>query len=80
MRAAVLLGEVVFGECFRYATRAQWRADEARHGVAEGSPYDWPANADVELWGWVVKSVRPFAQPAAAPLLLRQMRSLFTLG
>jgi hypothetical protein len=34
---AQLLGEVTFGECFRYASRAQWREDESRHGVAEGA-------------------------------------------
>jgi len=77
---AQLLGELTFGECFRYTSVEQWRADEKRHAVTEGSEYDWAPAGGTEKWGWVVKSVRRFDSPAAAPALTRQSRSLFTLG
>ena len=83
-----LLGLVTFGEQWRYSTREQWRADEPRHAVPQGSAYDWveeppgqqdAAAAGSDRWGWCVQSVRPFASPLPAPPLARQARSLFAL-
>lgn len=72
--AALLVGTCVFRDEVAYDGEARWRSDEARHLVAEGSPYDWDGSA---RYGWVVGSAAAAAPPAPCPPLERRFRSLY---
>ena len=61
-----IIGTVRFGDDFEYRDLDEFRADEGRHCIAEGSAYDWNTENTPRLYGWVVASVcrsRPVMPP-----------------
>jgi len=65
-----IVGVVRFDSSFRYTDLAQWRADEARHRIPEGSPFDWEGPTESpksEMHGWRVASAWALAEPQAGP-------------
>ena len=48
-----------------YASLAQWRADEPRHKIAAGSPFDWDGQSP--MYGWEVARVYRFTEPVPGP-------------
>ena len=49
----------------RYENLDAWRADEGRHRIAAGSPFDWDGASP--MFGWVASHVYKLAEPAPGP-------------
>mmetsp|Transcript_98024 Transcript_98024/g.227329 ORF Transcript_98024/g.227329 Transcript_98024/m.227329 type:complete len:208 (+) Transcript_98024:321-944(+) len=65
-----IVGVVRFESSFRYEDLAQWRADECRHCIPNGSAFDWQGpsmTGKSEMHGWRVASARALAEPQAGP-------------
>lgn len=78
------VGVVVFGASRRYATKEEWAADAARHGVdpsAAPGAFGW--SGEEEKWGWEVARVEAWPAERCELLPLREEqrlhRSLFRL-
>lgn len=62
--AARIVGIIVFGESFKYESKAAFYKDVARHKVTPDSPWRW---GDKPKFGWPILKVSRFKTPKPAP-------------
>jgi hypothetical protein len=58
---ARIVGLVVFGESFKYASKGEFYQDQQRHGVSPDSKWKWQNGKP--KWGWPILRVTPFPKP-----------------
>jgi len=63
---ARIRGLITFGECFKYSSARAFYKDVDLHRVEKGSLWAW--DLDKPKWGWVIKELKVFKEPVAAPL------------
>ena len=62
-----IIGTIRFEQDFEYESLAEFRADEGRHCISDGSAYDWRPEEIPKMYGWVVASVCLFSRPLMPP-------------
>ena len=55
-----IVGIIKFKSDFKYTSYQHFRDDEHRHGIPEGSEFDWDPSVDLDLYGWEVDYVKRY--------------------
>ncbi len=62
---ARIIGTLVFGKSFCYASKGEFYKDDKKHCVTPDSPWKWEDGKP--KWGWPILTVKALSKPRPAP-------------